>query len=156
MIVARTPQPTQGVRGVNVVLYSGGELHIDDIETAAQGQAILDEIDGAISTIEDQFAHGVTSEKDPSWRARAEIALKRKRRQRPRLQQRIGELRRAERQVLPPSGKHLADYERREARRRAFIDAAKQMLDAEMVTEIWARAAEQAPDAFAELEASHD
>ncbi|MFY9292724.1 MAG: hypothetical protein WAP03_18820 [Methylorubrum rhodinum] len=135
------------VRGVNLVLLSDGrEIHLDDIATAAQGQAILDGLDGAILTIEDQLAHAVPGA-DPSWRKRAEMALKRKRRQRPALQQRIGVLRRAERQAEQPQFE--PGFPKRDGRRRAFIDAATELLPPETVTEIWARAAEQVPVAFA-------
>lgn len=82
------------IRGVNLVLLSsGGEIHIDDIVTAAEGQTILDDIDGAIIAIEDQLATD-RGRSDPVWRSKAEKALRRKRRQRPALQQRIGDLHR--------------------------------------------------------------
>ncbi|MBB2963770.1 hypothetical protein [Methylobacterium sp. R2-1] len=84
------------IRGVNVVILSDGrEVHIDDVTTAAEGQTILDDLDGAILGIEDQLAFD-DGRNGPLWRKRAETALKKKRRQRPGLQRRIGDLRRAE------------------------------------------------------------
>lgn len=135
------------IRGVNVmVLSSGREVHLEDIATAAQGQMILDDLDGSILAIEDQISFDDGSG-GPVWRKRAETALKRKRRQRPGLQQRIGELRRAERQAAahPPAG---PGPDRRDARRKAFIDAAEELLPHETFVELWARAAERAPTAF--------
>lgn len=134
----------RSVRDVNLVFLSNGEtISIGDIATASAGQAILDDLDGAILKIEDDLANSG----DSGWRARAEMALKKKRRQRPTLQQRIGELRRAERQagaqLLPAPGP-----ERRDARRKAFINAAKELLSPEVFTEVWARAEEQDPAAF--------
>lgn len=140
MIAAPSP-----VRSINTILLSDGrEIHLDDVATAAEGQTILDDVDEAIDGIERQLASGLAGSED--WRRRAEIALKKKRRSRPRLQQRIAELRRAERQAPPvPAG---AGPARRDAKRKAFIDAAEQMLDHDLVTEIWARAQEMRPEAF--------
>jgi hypothetical protein len=135
------------IRGVNVVVLSDGrEVHLDDITTAAEGQAIIDDLDGAILGIEDQLAFD-DGRKGPVWRKRAETALKKKRRQRPGLQQRIGELRRAEKraaQLEPVTS-------RKDAKRKAFVDAAEELLTPEVFTEVWARAAERMPVAFAEV-----
>ncbi|MCJ2033793.1 hypothetical protein MKK54_06155, partial [Methylobacterium sp. J-068] len=91
--------PSAPFRGVTtILLQDGSEITLDAIETSTQGQAILAEIDEAILAIEGQFAFGRQTD-DPSWRTRAEIALKRKRRSRPVLQERIGVLRRAERSM---------------------------------------------------------
>ena len=78
------------------------------------------------------------------------MALKRKRRQRPRLQQKIGELRRAERQVRPLPD---ATTSPKDGRRKAFINAAEMVLGKEACAEIWAKAREMQPAAFAESEA---
>ena len=143
MMAALTERP---IRGVNVVILSDGrEVHIDDITTVAEGQTILDDLDGAILGIEDQLAYD-DGRNGPVWRKRAEMALKKKRRQRPGLQQRIGELRRAERQTVLPAG---PGPERRDARRRAFVNAAEELLTPEVFTEVWTRAAEREPAAFA-------
>lgn len=134
------------IRGVNLVVLSDGrEIHLDDIATAAQGQTVIDDLDGAILGIEDQLAYD-DGRNGPVWRKRAEMALKKKRRQRPGLQQRIGELRRAERQTVLPAG---PGPERRDARRRAFVNAAEELLTPEVFTEVWTRAAEREPAAFA-------
>ena len=135
----------RSVRDVNLVFLSSGEtIGVHDIATAAEGQAILDDLDGAILKIEDDLANSG----DAEWRARAEMALKKKRRQRPALQRRIGDLRRAERQAAarPPEG---PGPNRRDVRRKAFINAAEQLLTPEVFTEVWARAAEMEPVAFA-------
>ncbi|CAO4179470.1 hypothetical protein EEDFHM_03525 [Methylorubrum populi] len=132
------------IRGVNVVILSDGrEISIEAIATAAQGQQVLDDLDGAILGIEDQLAHD-DRRNGPAWRKRAEMALKKKRRQRPALQQRIAELRRAERH---PSIGGTA-REPKEARRKAFIDAAEELLPHETFVEVWARAAEREPSVF--------
>ncbi|MEH3118873.1 MAG: hypothetical protein PGN25_15110 [Methylorubrum populi] len=137
------------IRSVNVVvLRDGREVHLDDIATAADGQAILDDLDGAILSIEDQIGFDDGS-KGTVWRKRADMALRRKRRQRPALQRRIGDLRRAERQAAahPPPG---PGPERRDARRKAFIDAAEEMPPHETFVELWAHAAEREPTVFAD------
>lgn len=136
------------IRGVNVMVLSDGrEVRLEDIPTAAEGQTILDDLDGSILAIEDQITFD-DGRGGPVWRKRAETALKRKRRQRPALQQRIGELRRAERLAAahPPAG---PGPDRRDARRKAFIDAAEELLPHEVFTEVWARAEERQPAAFA-------
>ncbi|HJE24957.1 MAG TPA: hypothetical protein K8W01_14975 [Methylorubrum populi] len=136
------------IRGVNVVVLSDGrEVHLDDITTAAEGQAIIDDLDGAILGIEDQLAFD-DGRNGPVWRKRAEMALKKKRRQRPGVQQRIGELRRAEKRAAQPEPVTL----RKDVKRKAFVDAAEEMLTPEVFAEVWARAAERMPVAFAEIE----
>ncbi|EHP78310.1 hypothetical protein [Methylorubrum extorquens] len=142
MSASSTERP---IRGVNVVILSDGrEVHLDDITTAAEGQTVLDDLDGAILGIEDQLAFD-DGRNGPIWRKRAEMALKKKRRQRPGLQQRIGELRRAERQDARPD----PATSHKDAKRRAFLKAAEELLTAELVSEVWARAAERDPAAFA-------
>ncbi|WP_246690211.1 hypothetical protein [Methylorubrum populi] len=130
-----------------MILSDGREVHLDDISSAAEGQTIIDDLDGAILGIEDQLAYD-DGRNGPVWRKRAEMALKKKRRQRPALQQRIGELRRAERLAAahPPAGPGPS---RRDIRRKAFVNAAEQLLSPEVFTEVWARAAEMEPVAFA-------
>ena len=141
MMAVLTERP---IRGVNVVILSDGrEVHLDDITTVAEGQTILDDLDVAILCIEDQLAFD-DGRNGPIWRKRAEMALKKKRRQRPGLQQRIGELRRAEKQSVrsDPATSH------KDAKRKAFIDAAEELLSPEILTEVWTRAAERKPSAF--------
>lgn len=138
------------MRGINTVLLTDGrEVHLDDIATAAEGQMILDDLDTAIDKIELQLtdARDGISQNDPDWRRRAETALKRKRRIRPRLQHRIGELRKAERAA---SVRAAAEAVPGDVQRKAFVIAAADMLDHELVTEIWARAREIRPAAFVE------
>lgn len=141
----------RAILGVNVmVLRNGTGVHLDDIATASDGQAILDDLDGAILSIEDQLAFDDGS-KGALWRKRADKALRRKRRQRPALQQRIGELRGAEKQA-----EHEARADQNAAhldvKRRAFIKAAEELLAPELLTEVWARAAEREPAAFAKAD----
>ncbi|MCP1544566.1 hypothetical protein [Methylorubrum extorquens] len=135
------------IRGVNVVVLSNGqEVHLDDITTSAEGQTILDDLDGAILGIEDQLAFD-DGHNGPIWRKRAEMALKKKRRQRPGLQQRIGELRREEKRAA----QHEPVTSRKDAKRKAFVDAAEELLSPEVFTKVWSRAAERMPVAFAEV-----
>ncbi|XYD07453.1 hypothetical protein R1A27_20310 [Methylobacterium sp. NMS12] len=136
------------MRGINTVVRPDGrEVHIDDITTAAEGQVLLDELDVAIISIESQIAGAASGDRqrDPDWQRRVGVALKRKRRQRPRLQQRIGELRKTERQA---EVRAVAQAAPGDGQRKAFVIAAADMLDHELVTEIWARAREMRPAAF--------
>lgn len=149
MTASRYPTAADGIRGINiVVLGDGREIHIDDIATADEGQGILDEIDAALLLIEDQLDN-VHPRQTPEWRRRAETAHKKKRRIRPALQRRIAELRRAERQAVSGAGDEKASSAK-DAQRKAFVAAAIQMLDHELVTEIWQRASELKPAAFAD------
>ena len=69
------------------------------------------------------------------------------------MQERIGELRRAEERRAKASAAAAvaaANATRTDGRRRAFILAARELLGHEVVTEVWARAAELKPDAFAD------
>lgn len=147
MIAPRNPEPARGFRGVNVIVRrDGSEVHLDDIETADQGQALLDEIDAAILSIEDQFAYGGHPDRDSSWKIRAETALKKRRRVRPALQKRIADLRRAERQAGPV--REVRATPAADLRRAAFINAAEAMLERDLFVEIWARAETMEPAAF--------
>lgn len=131
-----------------ILLRNGTEISLDAIESSAQGQAILAEIDEAILAIEGQVAFGRETD-DPSWRTRAEIALKRKRRSRPLLQERIGALRRAERAIA--LGASQAQVSSKvDAKRQAFVRAAYELLGHEACTEVWARAQEKQPALFAD------
>lgn len=134
-----------GILGVNVVLRADkSSVHLLDIASVAQGKEILDELDGAIASIEAQLDRD--DYRDLDWRRGAEIALKRKRRIRPALQERIGELRRAERkaqaQTVAPIASHV------DAKRRAFIKAAEAILHADDIADIWDRARRDNPQAF--------
>jgi hypothetical protein len=141
--------PSAPFRGVTtILLQDGSEITLDAIETSAQGQAILAEIDEAILAIEGQFAFGRQTD-DPSWRTRAEIALKRKRRSRPVLQERIGVLRRAERSMALGSSQ-AAVSSKVDAKRQAFVHAAYELLGHEACTEVWARAQQKQPALFAD------
>lgn len=141
--------PSAPIRGVTtILLQDGSEITLDAIETSAQGQAILAEIDEAILAIEGQFAFGRETD-DPSWRTRAEIALKRKRRSRPVLQERIGVLRRAER-ALALGASQAAVSSKVDAKRQAFVHAAYELLGHEACTEVWARAQQKQPALFAD------
>lgn len=131
-----------------ILLRDGSEITLDAITSSAQGQAILAEIDEAILAIEGQIAFGRQTD-DPSWRTRAEIALKRKRRSRPVLQERIGVLRRAERAAA--LGASQAQVSSKvDAKRQAFVQAAYELLGHEACTEVWARAQEKQPALFAD------
>lgn len=137
-----------------VVLSDGRRIHLDDIETAEIGRSYLDDLDATIGSIEGQLVaadSGSEISPDPNWRPRAELALKRKRRIRPRLQHRIGELTRAERQ-LRDGVKPNRDRPEALERRIAFIDAAEELLERDLFVEIWERAREKQPMLFADVE----
>nr|USU31058.1 hypothetical protein NG677_17155 [Methylobacterium sp. OTU13CASTA1] len=140
---------TPVIRGVTTILLRDGtEIRVDAIETSAQGQAILAEIDGAILAIEDQIALG-TGMDDPTWRTRAELALKRKRRSRPVLQERIGVLRRAEK-AAALGASQAQSASKADAKRQAFVQAAYELLGHETCVEVWALAQEKQPLLFAD------
>lgn len=148
-MIAPSHLPTPPIRGVTTILLRDGtEIRVDAIETSAQGQAILAEIDGAILAIEDQIALGKETG-DPSWRTRAEMALKRKRRSRPILQERIGVLRRAEKAAALGASQAEA-ASKVDAKRQAFVHAAYELLGHETCVEVWALAQEKQPLLFAD------
>ncbi|NEU13557.1 hypothetical protein G3T14_15665 [Methylobacterium sp. BTF04] len=134
---------------INVIRFRDGtEISIDDIKTAEQGRQILAGVDASILAIEDQIDHAdLSTEHGREWKKRAERALKVKRRSRPNLQARIGELARAERGTAGRLA-HEAALREADGKRRSFVHAAYQMLGHETCTEIWARAAELQPAAF--------
>jgi hypothetical protein len=146
---AEREAPRLPVRCITTILLrDGSEIALDAIETSAQGQAILAEIDEAILAIEGQIAFGRQTD-DPSWRTRAEIALKRKRRSRPVLQERIGALRRAERS-LALGASQAAVSSKVDAKRQAFVHSAYELLGHEACTEVWAHAQQKQPGLFAD------
>lgn len=152
MIAARDLNHLQVTGGVNAVQRRDGSVvELANIRTAAEGQALLDENDAAILAIEEQLENWADGRGGPDRVRRAKGALKRKRRIRPALQQRIAVLRKAEERAefAPADGRAFPRRERSELRRVAFVNAAEQLLDHKVFTEIWARAAEIAPDAFA-------
>ena len=138
------PIPGRSGPDVSLIRLSDGrEVHLDDIATAAEAKAILDDVEGSLLGIEETLTLD-DGRRGPDWRKRAEIAQKRKRRQRPALQRLLSELRQAERRATCPD----PATSRKDAKRRAFLRAAEELLPAETVTELWARAAERFPDAF--------
>lgn len=158
MIAARNPQDhdspvRETVGGVNAVRRSDGSLvRLDDIATAEEGRALLEEVDAGILAIEEQIENWTEQRHDPDWPRRAKTALKRKRRIRPALQQRIAELRRSEKLPATPTLRVGPKAELIERRRVAFINAAEAVLDRELFVEIWARAAEDMPEVFEGVE----
>ncbi len=140
--------PGNGVLIPRIITIDGRAIHLDDIPTAEEGRQLLAVLDGEIARIEDQLSAADLRGADPEWRRRAATAHKRKRRIRPRLQERIGTLRRSERDQAHTADT-LAASSAKDGRRRAFILAAQELLSHEVVTEVWARAAEIKPDLFA-------
>ncbi|MFE1601578.1 hypothetical protein [Methylobacterium sp. ID0610] len=141
--------PDRGIPGTGILFANDRtSVHVDDVATVEQGRALLDRLDGEILSIEGQLsAAQLRGDADPAWRRRAELALKHKRRIRPRLQERIGALRRAEQEARAEANR-VADRAQINGQRRAFMVAARELLGHEIMTEIWARAAEIRPDAF--------
>ncbi|KQP83326.1 hypothetical protein [Methylobacterium sp. Leaf117] len=137
--------------GINVIRFRDGrEIRIDDIGTAEQGRLILTEVDATILAIEDQIDRvDLSTCNGPAWKKRAERALKVKRRQRPTIQARIGELGRAERGTVTLAVRE-AEMRKVDDKRRAFIRAAYASLGHEACIEIWARAEEREPSVFAD------
>lgn len=137
--------------GVNVIRFRDGrEIRVDDIETAEQGRLILTEVDATILAIEDQIEHvDLSTQNGRDWKKRAERALKVKRRQRPTLQARIGELGRAKKGTVTLAARE-AEMRRVDDKRRAFIRAAYASLGHEACIEIWAHAQQREPTVFAD------
>lgn len=146
---ARTA-PGRTVQSINTILLSNGQaIHIDDIATPEQGQAALDDVDETILRIEGQLEepHGGAREVGADWRRRAERALQRKRKLRPRLERRISELRQAAK-VDAATASARAYAEKVDGKRGAFVKAAYEVLGHEVCTEVWARAQEMRPEIF--------
>lgn len=147
-----TDAPTIEARdfvGINVIRFRDGrQIRIEDIETAELGRIILREVDATILAIEDQIDHiDLSTHIGREWKKRAERALKVKRRSRPNIQARIGELARVEKAAEAASVRG-AKAVQVDGKRRAFVSAAYELLGHEVCTEVWARAAEMTPDAF--------
>jgi len=142
------PRP---ILGINVIrLRDGREFRVEDIATAEQGRLILAEVDASILAIEDQIDHvDRTSQSGRDWLKRAERALKVKRRQRPAIQARTGELSRVEKAAAKAAamGREVV---RVDAKRKAFVHAAYELLGHEACTEVWAHAQEKQPALFAD------
>jgi hypothetical protein len=139
------------ILGINVIrLRDGREFRIEDIETAEQGRLILAEVDASILGIEDQIDRvDLATQNGRDWKRRAERALKVKRRQRPTIQHRIGELARAERGTAGRLA-HEDLLRKADSKRRAFIRSAYEVLGHETCVELWARAQEKEPALFAD------
>jgi len=138
--------------GPHVAISADGtRICIDDIATVAEGRRILDELDAGILDTEDQLREAAAGRRQSTrtWRRSAELALKWKRLMRPRLQERIGELKRADKTSASVEAAR-AYAAAIDGRRGAFIAAATELLDREVCTEIWARAAELKPEAFSD------
>lgn len=135
-------------RGVNVaILDDGREVHVDDIATNAEGRAIIDEIEAATILIATQLEFD--TERDDAWRKRATLALRRKRAVLSRLQQRVAELRRAEKAAAVGANAHPA-VGKADAKRFAFIEAAHEHLGVDTCIKIWALAKGKQPALFAD------
>jgi len=132
-----------------IVQRKGIDIKLSDITSATDGEAILDELDGAIVSIEQQIADGVRNGCNGNWLIKARTALRYKKLARPKLQARIAELRRQEKAQVVAEARQF-QQSRDNMKRRAFILAAKETLDAGAFDRIWAKAREILPDAFTE------
>lgn len=143
--------PPRDLSTVNMVeIQDGIRIRLEDITSAAQGRTIMDELDADILSVEDQIAStGISTRDDPDWRRRAERALKIKKRVRNALQERLGVLNRAERAAEKAAAFGVKAVQV-DAKRKAFVHAAYQLIGHEVCTEIWARAAELKPEAFSD------
>ncbi|MCJ2080721.1 hypothetical protein [Methylobacterium sp. J-090] len=141
------------VLGVNVIFLSDGQqIRIADIQTVEEGRTVLDSLTGGILGIEAQIERMDISDPDYSQRRRrAERALRIKRLQRPRLEVRIAEIRRAERAVRAALNPPVLESQTLN-RRRAFVQAAQQILGEARCQEIWTRARENHPEAWSPAE----
>ena len=139
----------QIMRGLNVVVRPDGrEVHLDDIRTAAEGATLLDEMDASIIAIETQIAsvEAGTWVRDPGWLPQATKIVRTKRCVRPKLQQRIAALKKAEKAAAAPPPPVQSP---KNSRRQAFVLAAEELLDHELMVTVWERARELRPAAFA-------
>ena len=114
-----------------------------------RGLSFLDELDASLIAIEMQITafHAGADVRDSDWLRRVNFIVMCKRRLRPRLQQRISVLRKAERAAQPVFDQPNSP---KDGQRRAFLLAAEAILDRELLTEVWARAQEMRPQAFGE------
>jgi len=141
---AETPARAPGL--TTVILQSGDAVEISEIATAEEGRSVLDEIDSSILSIEAQLAD---FQGDPEWRKRAARALKVRKLQRPRVQERIGQLRVVEKNRSHAN--HMAANSLKvDAKRGAFVKAAYELLGHERCADVWARAQAISPEAFDE------
>jgi hypothetical protein len=132
-----------------IVQRNGIDIKLSDIKSAIEGDAILDELDQAIVSIEQQIADGARTVCNGGWLIKARTALRYKKLARPKLQARIAELRRQEK---AQAAGDLRQYQqsRDNMKRRTFILAAKESLNADSFDQLWAKAREILPDAFTE------
>lgn len=132
-----------------IVQRNGIDIQLSDIRSVVEGEAILDELDRSLVSIEQQIADGSRFGCDGAWLIKAKTALRYKKLARPKLQARIAELRRQEKTQAAAEARQF-QQSRDNMKRRAFILAAKEILDAGAFDRIWAKAREILPDAFTE------
>lgn len=120
----------------------GSTMLISDIDTVAAGEAALDELDRAIINIEEHVERGNRDRgTDQDWLIRAKTALKHRRRSRPILQERIAQLRRAEKDAARQA--HDAkDADQRKTWLDAFMKATRDELPGERFMSLCRRADE--------------
>lgn len=129
----------------------GSEVTLAEIRTAAEGEALLEELDQAIIAIEEQIERAKSRKTDRDWLIRTKTAARHRRIMRPKLQERIADLRRTERAAEKAAAIEVEKAEnarRTDGRRRAFILAAKDTLEPCVFDQIWKRARVISPDAF--------
>lgn len=128
--------------------HDGSQVDIHDIDDIDQARLLLDELDGEILSLKMQLAGGFKG-KAPDWRVKAEGALRARGFLRPRMQQHIADLRRAER-GREEVARQAAFSRGTDAKRAAFVKAAKDCLSVDKFREIWSRAEAIDPSAFKE------
>ncbi|MDP4024432.1 hypothetical protein Q8W71_17545 [Methylobacterium sp. NEAU 140] len=143
-----------GAPALDIILRADGTtIRPNQITSSAEAEAIQTELVQSIIEIEEQLEADGTGERprDVSWRRRANAVLRRKKFHRQIVQRRIAELRKVERQIEQGEAENLVTAPKN-ARRRAFIAAAEELLEPKMLGEIWKRAKAMRPAAFAEVE----
>lgn len=132
----------------SILLSRGRQVRLAEIQTVEFGMEVLADLSAAILGIEAKIEAADRADPNtPAMVRRAAKALKIKRRQRPLVEYRLGEIRRAERAARaaanPPLIEQLSDK-----RQRAFVDAAREALGERAFQEIWAKARELRPEAW--------
>lgn len=134
-----------------VQLADGTRIELAQLTNVEDGRRLLDDLDAEIVSIEDQLREAGAGRRPSTWawRRSADLALRYKKLMRPRLQERIAELKHAEK-VTAATAAARTYAALINAKRDAFVKAAYELLGHEACTEVWARAAELAPTAFSD------
>jgi len=132
-----------------IQLADGEEIEIDDLADYDQARRLLDQLDREIITIEAQICDGPRPGQAADWLARAKSALRHRKVLRPKLQERIADLKK-EKAKAAHAVAEVASQSRRSDKRHAFMKAAVDVLPRGEFNAIMRRAKEMFPAAFSD------